>query len=213
MFPNTSSPSSASLSPCDVFATACELKTQLGALERRCTENASTGDELRTHRAELQRELHDLEVVADEERQRTREARLELDELRQAADAHIIPFTFAFPAPSGAATAEQDADEPEGADKPARLFPRNVIPESWKKQLGRTIAPNVKAYQRLGSPTPRSVSGPADRQYGAARMRKMRRVLSEKVRESGWKALPHKAHGANDRLVARPLIKKSSLSA
>lgn len=82
-------------------------------------------------------------------------------------------------------------------DKPARLFARNVIPESWKKQLGRTITSNANAHARLAGSTPRCVSDPLAREY-PAKSRKMRRTLSEKLREKRKKAGGNRVRGVGE---------------
>ncbi|EKM52782.1 uncharacterized protein PHACADRAFT_100911 [Phanerochaete carnosa HHB-10118-sp] len=202
MLPHASNPSSTSLSPCDVFATACELKTQLATLERRCAENAKVGNELRQRRTELQVSLRALEVAVDDEQKATRELRDELERLRRAAGESVTPFTFTFPTKR----TEENEDAQATLNKPTRRFARHVIPEQWKKQLGRAIASNVKGYVRLRD-------GGAPTKENEVKARKMRRILSEKVRESGWKVKQHKARKENKPYGAHLARKKASLLA
>ena len=100
MLPYTSSPSNASLSPCDVFATACELRTQLTALEGRIAENERVGAELVRQRAELTESVRELETGEDNEKQATQALRDELERLRQEAGENVPKFTFQYPKPS-----------------------------------------------------------------------------------------------------------------
>lgn len=97
-----SNPAPAAVSPCDVFATASELQSQLAALEKRTAESEAALNELRVRRAALQHELYSLEVVADAERTTTRALHAELETLQRDAGADVVPFTFVFPAQGAA---------------------------------------------------------------------------------------------------------------
>ena len=86
-----------------------------------------------------------------------------------------------------------DAGQGDAAlGKPARLFARNVIPEAWKRQLGLTAASNVKDYVRLGDGEASGGSAGLNKGGRMVKAHMVRRMLSQKVKETGWKSKAYK---------------------
>jgi hypothetical protein len=88
--------SSTSISPCDIFAIACELKTQMQTLEGRNEQNEKVGEEFKKRRRELQDILRLFEAIEDNEKKTTKELQLELEKAKKESGFDSMAFTFKF---------------------------------------------------------------------------------------------------------------------